>query len=416
MVAMMKSLEVAHVLIDFLKIGILGSLLAGLASCAQVNAPKNLEPVAQGRGYQAQYRAVPKRKETRVTSPSPDLNASHCLSFRGGEYDKSRPMAQDVLLGDFLSRNDLLDVRIDQDKELSGQYVVSRSGTLSLPFLPPIPAQGRSTSAVEQSLKRALVASELYDNTPAVSVRVMDVSSVLVGVSGAVFEPHQIELGGVAGDQLDALRQGAIGASTESRNLSAGLRASGGVRPDADLSAVELTRGGTTYMLDLRGVLQGQNMVDVMLLTGDQIFVPSRGCFQDDLMRPSPVSPVGISMFMSNLSQPATGNAPSAVGREVREMPYGTRYLQAVIDLNCVGGPRSTSGHRSAVLLSRNPVSDVSVAIERDIEALISRADRDDYNPYILPGDAMACYDSTVTNLAEVGRVLGLVTLGRLVN
>ncbi|MGB0913887.1 MAG: polysaccharide biosynthesis protein, partial [Phaeobacter italicus] len=201
----------------------------------------------------------------------------------------------------------------------------------------------------------------------------------------------------------------ALGASTEARNLSAALRATGGVRPDADISAIQLRRGSKVYTLDMRGVFEGQNAVDVMLLTGDEINVPSRGCFQDDLMRPSPISPPGVTLFLSNLTQPATGNAPSAIGREVREIPYGTRYMQAVIDTNCVGGARATSANRSAVLFSRNPVTKVSVVIERGIENMLRRADRDDYDPYLLPGDSIACYDSTITNIGEIGRVLGLV-------
>ena len=148
-----------------------------------------------------------------------------------------------------------------------------------------------------------------------------------------------------------------------------------------------------------------------MLLTGDEVRVPSRQCFQDDLMRPSPISPQGISLFLSNLTQPAQNNAASAIGQTVRQVPYGSRYMQAVIDANCVGGSRSTSADRSAVLFSRNPMTGVSVVIEREIEDLLRRADRDDFDPYLLPGDAMACYDSTVTNIAEIGRVLGVVAL-----
>ncbi len=45
--------------------------------------------------------------------------------------------------------------------------------------------------------------------------------------------------------------------------------------------------------------------------------------------------------------------------------------------------------------------------IERNIEALIRRADRDAYNPLILPNDAIACYDSAVTNVREVLRSIG---------
>ena len=49
--------------------------------------------------------------------------------------------------------------------------------------------------------------------------------------------------------------------------------------------------------------------------------------------------------------------------------------------------------------------------IERDIEDLVRRADRDDYDPYLLPGDSLACYDSTITNIGEVGRVVGQLAL-----
>jgi polysaccharide export outer membrane protein len=140
------------------------------------------------------------------------------------------------------------------------------------------------------------------------------------------------------------------------------------------------------------------------------VHVPSRQCFQDDLMRPSPISPPGVSLYLSNLTQPVQNNAAAAIGQTVRQLPYGSRYMQAVIDANCVGGPRSSSADRSAVLFSRNPVTGVSVVIERDIEDLLRRADRDDFDPYLLPGDALACYDSTITNIAEIGRLISVVT------
>lgn len=387
-----------------------------LASCAATGHPDNIETKSGAYGYQAQYRDIEVSRADAGFLKSARLNSEICLPYRGGAYGTKVSGVANSLLGERLSRNDLIEVRIGNDEDLGGKYVVSRDGTIKMPYLPPIRAQGRSTADVERDLNNILVEKQLYETAPLVSVRIMDVASALVGVSGAVFEPHQVELGGVAGDQRDVGRQEALGASTEARNLSAALRATGGVRPDADLSAVELRRNGRLYKLDLRGVFQGHNMVDVMLLTGDQIFVPSRQCFQDDLMRPSPISPPGVSVFMSNLTQPATGNAISAIGRNVREMPYGTRYLQAIVDLNCVGGSRATSAHRSGLLLSRNPITEVSVAIERDVEDMLRRADRDDYDPFILPGDSVACYDSTLTNVAEVARIMGLIGVGLLLN
>jgi polysaccharide export outer membrane protein len=380
------------------------------AACAGFDMPDNLEAVAQGQGYQAQYREPDVTRAEADFLRSETMNAQKCLPL-GGTVGKGSSIAVSVLRGERLSRNDLLDVRIAEDDTFNGSYVVSRDGMLKLPFLPPIRAQGRSTDQVEADIANALLVDEFYQDPPRISVRVTDFASISVGVSGAVFEPHAVEIGGVRGDAVDSLRQMASGASTEGRNLSAALRAAGGVRPDADISTVEVRRGGNTYRLDMRGVFEGRNTVDIMLLTGDEVRVPTRLCFQDDLMRPSPISPPGVNLFLSNLTQPAQNNAGSAVGQTVRQMPYGSRYMQAVIDANCVGGARTTSAHRSAVLFSRNPMTGVSVVIERDIEDLLRRADRDDYDPYLLPSDAMACYDSTITNIAEIGRVLGVVTL-----
>lgn len=388
-------------------------LLAVLASCAAVADPENIEPIDVGDGYQAQYRDVVTRRDDRFLT-SARQNAERCLPMRGGVAGKS--IGANYLLGEKVSRNDLLDVRISADETLTGRYVVSRDGSLKLPFVKSVPVQGRSVTDVETLLAGALIDAGLYDSLPPISVRLVDFASVSVGVAGAVFEPHQIELGGTPGDQIDPNRAQALGASTEGRNLSAALRAAGGIRPDADISAIELRRAGRVHKLDLRGVFEGRNMVDVMLLTGDQVYVPSRQCFQDDLMRPSPISPPGVTMFLSNLTQPATSNASSAIGRDVRELPYGTRYMQAVVDANCVGGARVSSAHRSAMLMSRNPETKVSVVIERDIEDMLRRADRDDYDPYLLPGDAIACYDSAVTNFAEAARILGAVSIGAALN
>jgi protein involved in polysaccharide export with SLBB domain len=390
------------------------SVLILTAGCAAYDRPDNIEPVASGDAYQAQYREPTVTRENAMFLLSAEMNANKCLPYGGLDADGSGPgkgsrMAAAILQGERLTRNDLLDVRVGDDVTFSGAYVVSRDGMLKLPFLGPITAQGRSTAQIEADIIRGLQSRDFYGDAPQVSVRVTDYASVTVGVSGAVFEPHAVEIGGIPGDGIDVLRQAALGASTEGRNLSVALRAVGGVRPDADISAIEVRRAGELYRLDMRGVFEGKNAVDIMLLTGDEVRVPSRQCFQEDLMRPSPISPPGVSLFLSNLTQPATNNASSAIGQTVREVPYGTRYMQAVIDSNCVGGPRSTSGDRSSVLFTRNPITGVSAVIERDIENLLRRADRDDYDPYLLPGDALACYDSTVTNITEVGRVLGVL-------
>lgn len=385
--------------------------LMAATGCASYDRPDNIAPVARGLDYQAQWREPEVSRGSAQFLRSATINAQACRDPIGGGDGKGSGLAAVSLRGERLTRGDLLDIRVEQDETFNGSYEVSRDGTIRLPFLAAIPAQGRTVDEIENRLAAALRAEEFYDDRPRISVRVLDLASVSVGVSGAVFEPHQVEIGALGAEQRDGVRINAMGASTEARNLSAALRAAGGVRPDADISAVELRRAGQLYKLDMRGVFKGENVVDVMLVTGDEIRVPSRQCFQEDLMRPSPISPPGVSLYLSNLTQPASSNAQSAVGREVREVPWGTRYMQAVVDTNCVGGPRATSADRSAVLFSRNPVTGVSAVIERNIEDLLRRADRDDYDPYLLPGDSIACYDSTVTNITEVARLLGIISV-----
>lgn len=394
------------------------SVLALVSGCATPPPAANVEPVSTGGGYEAQYRDIPQAGSSAGTASSTvagagtlgtsqRLNAASCRPFAGGTNASGR--LPSALARETLSPGDLLSLRLHDDATFNGDYVVSRDGTLKLPYIPPVRAQGRTTEAVRAEVLAALEKGGLYDasNPPRLSLLVKDFAPASVAVSGAVYEPHMVEIGGVSSEQRDTLRQNALGSSTRGRDLSVALRAAGGVRPDADLSDVQVIRGGASYRLDLRGAINGHGFEDAMLMTGDRVVVPSRGCFQANLMVPSPITPPGISLFLSNLTVPATGNAASANGREVREVPYGTRFLQAVINANCVGGARATSANRSAALFTRNPETGVSAVIERKVEVLRSRADRDEFDPYLLPGDAIACYDSGITNLFEIGRLIG---------
>ena len=61
------------------------------------------------------------------------------------------------------------------------------------------------------------------------------------------------------------------------------------------------------------------------------------------------------------------------------------------------------------MLISNNPLTGKAEVLENSIENVIRNANRDDINPYMLPNDTLACYDSGVTNLREVARTLSEV-------
>ncbi len=381
-----------------------------LAGCASQQIPQNNEDAVSGEAYSARYRAPSDDQGIR----SGFIDAMQCsdtgtvlvdgagLTKAGGNPSNFGIRGEEVL-----SIGDLLQVFVEQDETLSGSYVVGNDGNLRLPFSSALRAVGRTPSQIESDLARLLVEEELYDVEPRVSVLLTDYAAADVFVAGAVFEPRQVIVGGANAQTRDVERQRALGASTFSRTLSAALRNAGGIRPDADLARVQLVRGGKRQQFDISEAMSGRAFPDPILISGDRIEIPSRGCFQDHLMRPTSITAPGVKAFLSNLSETALANAPAAVP-DAREMRYGTRYLQAVFGLNCVGGSKLTNANRRAVLFSRNPMTGESIVIDRSIESLLRRADRDEFNPYILPEDALACYDSSVISLKNLAAVLGV--------
>lgn len=379
--------------------------LVFLPACAALQDIENPEDVAGGQSYQAQYRSDRSTEAKTWKASSSSMNARRCVSEKGASAHVSPKILPDI---EILSPGDLLQVSISDDDLISGQYEVSQDGRLKLLHVPAVSAKGRTVDAVEDAVRRKLMAEGLYASVPRVSIRVMDFAPARVFVAGAVFEPGAVTVGSVDASDADRLRQQTSGGRAGSRRLSRALQMGGGVRPDADLSRVQVKRGSRTMVLDIRPAITGRAYSDLILLEGDQIEVPSRGCFQEELMAPSPISPPGVKVFMSNLSVPADSNSDAAIGKDTAELRYGTRFLQAVFGMNCIGGAKLTNSDRTAVLFSRNPMTGESVVIERRLEDLLRRRDRDEYDPYLMPGDALACYDSSFTNITDVARGLGI--------
>ena len=65
------------------------------------------------------------------------------------------------------------------------------------------------------------------------------------------------------------------------------------------------------------------------------------------------------------------------------------------------------NAHRKAILISRNPINQQSVVVKRDIEEMLTLANRDSINPYLMPDDAIACYDSRTMNFRDAFSLLG---------
>jgi protein involved in polysaccharide export with SLBB domain len=316
-----------------------------------------------------------------------------------------------------LSPGDRIRVTVADGEALSGIYEVDLNGTVRLPFLSPVAAAGSDTATLARALERALVADELYRVGHArVSIQPVLWAAIEVSVSGAVFEPGRVLVNHRSAEDRAQQSTQASGDYPPERDLTAALRAAGGVRPDADLARVRLIRGADVLQVDLRGLLDGAATPLLVLAAGDRVVVPSSGQFQAELVRPSQITPPGVRVFLSNLTVPAASNSNAAVNRDATRLPYGTRLLTATMAANCVGGTGATNARRYAVLVTRNPVNGRAEVLERSIEQLLREPAREALNPHLMPGDGVACYDSGVTNLRDLARGLSdvLIPLGLL--
>lgn len=306
-----------------------------------------------------------------------------------------------------LSPGDMLELEVLNGEGFSGRYIINPDGKIQLPLLPAIKAVGLTLNDLSKEVELVLVRNKLFrPNTARVSLRILQWSAIEVSVSGAVFEPGRVLINNIAADKVTEEKLVAFGDYSTSRFLSEALRAASGIRPDAKLEQITLIRNGWQVQVDLSGILSGAPVRDIPLVAGDQIIVPTVGCFQAHLVRPSQITPKGFRVFMSNLTETAGSNSNAAVGRFSSNLPYGTRLLQAAVSANCIGGTSWTNAPRRVMLASKNPISGHTEVMERSVEELIRNPNRGELNPYLMPNDSIACYDSDVTNFRDVARTV----------
>lgn len=361
-----------------------------LGGCVAGHAPMNYEGAAWM--PQQRFDAAPGSCAHAPTS-LPDIQTAHL----------AEPVGLLLAPGDRLR----LDLIGDADR-ISGVYVIGDDGMLRLPGVAELAAAGLAVDEAEARLRAALVRRNIVQPLGnAVRLTVLESAGVPVAISGAVFFPGTVRAGERSPDDRVGQREGdATGDANPARTLSTALRAAGGVRPDADIRQIGLVRHDRMMVVDMRPGHDGSATGDVLLAAGDRVIVPSTGCFDPYLVRPSLVTQPGIRVHMSNLTRSANNNAGAGVGEQTRSLPYGTRFLQGLVAMNCVGGSAMNAGRR-AVLISRNPITGQSVVIEREVEELVRHPDRDNLDPYLMPGDALACYDSRWMNLRDA---LGMIT------
>jgi polysaccharide export outer membrane protein len=317
-------------------------------------------------------------------------------------------------------RGDMLRFQIVGMEQYDGLYKVTTEGNLDLPFALSFPATKLTRKDLIDNIEDELVRLKwFYKESVEVNLSVVQLAPINVSVFGAVFNPGRVTINSQPITKPEEAIQQASGAFSSDRNLVSAIGAAGGVRPDADLSNVYLKRGVKVLQVTLNSLIDGDGFVDMpSLINGDQIIVQSTGFVSPSLIKPSQVTPPGMRVFMSNLTAPALSNAQSAVGADSTRLPYGSSLLDSVISANCIGGTHQANASRSVVLVTRNYGSNQQLVVLRSINQLLANSSNRSVNPFMMPNDGIACYDSRFTNFRDVargiGEVISPILLGRL--
>ncbi len=317
-----------------------------------------------------------------------------------------------------LSPGDRIRVSVPGDQELpevyrfSGIYEVNLDGNLQIPYLQPMPVAGKELEQVERELADAFIQGGFFRaESLQLSADILQWAPIQVTVSGETFVPGRV----FSGVRPEAEPIGALGNNAPitvsgnyapSRYLTETLRLAGGIMPTADVRNVQIIRGNEAKVVDLSGIFTGEAVNDEPLISGDRIIVPDTGLFQNDLVLPSQITPATIPVFLSNQTVPRGGGA---TGGEVAQLEYGTRFSQAAIGALCGGGTRSVNANRRIALVRTDRPTGQTFVLERKIEDMIEDSTNNEDNPYLMPRDAIVCYDSRVTNISAIFDFIGSI-------
>lgn len=155
-----------------------------------------------------------------------------------------------------LGPGDLVEIRVTDQEELSGEYEVSEDGSIRFPWIEDVEVVGRTKSELAKLIETKLADGWLRQ--PQVSVKVVRRQNREVSVLGQVNEPGSYPF-------------------KERLTLVQAISLAGGMNPLAHTKRVKLIRetdgGRQTYEVDVRKILESKRE-DLPLLPGDVVFVP----------------------------------------------------------------------------------------------------------------------------------------------
>ncbi len=140
----------------------------------------------------------------------------------------------------------------DEQIQVNTTYTVDTSGSVSLPYINKVKAEGLTPSQLARKIEEKYRAEKIYTN-PNVTILVQPAAR-FVNVGGAVRTPSRVPF-------------------TEDMTLLTAINAAGGFNDFADQKRVRLLRGNEVKVFDVRQFRRDPSR-DVRLQPGDRVEVP----------------------------------------------------------------------------------------------------------------------------------------------
>ena len=342
-----------------------------------------------------------------------ECNYENNTGFGGNFYQKKDNIdllqKQSIKLlqnkNEILSPGDVININIMNHKVLSKDYIIKSNGYIYLPWIKPIEVKGLSIDELSEKLKNNYINTKIFNEDGFyIIITVKKYAPISIKVNGEVFKPGLIVINKNKPEfnQYQNLDISYV----EDKMLTLAIKLAGGIKPTANVENVRLIRYGIEYHLNLNGVLDDGEFHDIPLVSGDEIYIGSSFCVDKDLIRLSRITPVGVKLFLSNVTIPANNNNLSNINKDTREFPYGSRFMDAVFNSNCMGGTEASNSNRSFLLITSLNNDDELVALKISAYDLIKHKNSIHYNPYLMNGDKVTCYDSDMTNYAAIIKLL----------
>jgi len=152
-----------------------------------------------------------------------------------------------------LGPNDVVEIKVWNDQKFNSFYTVGPDGTISVPLIGDIKADGLTVGDLMNTIRTKLGD---FINEPEVNVQVAKMNSKKYFIYGGVGHPGEFAL-------------------TEQTTIMDAFANSGGFRDFANTKKIYILRGTQKFNFNYKDVSHGKHMEqNIVLQNGDRIFVP----------------------------------------------------------------------------------------------------------------------------------------------